>query len=289
VFKVIDMPDIPPNSQTFRTRFVDEIKFAGTERAFEKIRLVVQGYNDSGKKEILTQALTIQRASQRILLSLAPSLKSMNLYLRDISQAYTKSKTPLARNIYIKPLVEAGLLCSKMWQVMRPLYGLAEAGAHWFNTYHKHRIKKLHVVTLTFDPCLLIEKSGQGVIGMQTDDTLILANRELANKEEAKLPFPSKPRQELTPTDPIQFNGAVIQLITTDRLLTDRSLSVSQQRQISRIELVKDADDYVTQRARRAYIATVSQLERAFGFFFAAQVTNTPTKEQIDFLNKQLT
>jgi hypothetical protein len=76
----------------------------------------------------------------------------MNLYLRDISQAYTKSKTPLTHNIYIKPLVEAGLLNSKMWQVMRSLYGLAEAGAHWFNTYHKHRIEKLYIVTLTFDP-----------------------------------------------------------------------------------------------------------------------------------------
>jgi hypothetical protein len=105
---------------------------------------------------------------------------------------------------------------------------------------------------------------------MQTDDTLILANRELANKEDAELTFASKPRQELTPTDPIQFNGVVIQLITTDRSLTDRSLAISQQRQISRIELAKDADDYVTQRARGAYIVTVFQPERAFGFSSAA-------------------
>ena len=52
----------------FKARFVDEVKFAGTDKAYyEKSRLVVQGYDDRGKKEILTQSPTIQRASQRIL------------------------------------------------------------------------------------------------------------------------------------------------------------------------------------------------------------------------------
>jgi hypothetical protein len=43
----------------------------------------------------------------------------------------------------------------------------------------------------------------------------------------------------------------------------------------------------MAQRAPGAYIATVSQPERAFGFSFAAQVSGKPIEEQIDFLNKQ--
>ena len=138
VFEIVD--HIPPNSQVFKTRFVDEVKHAGTEKAFEKSRLVVQGYGDSGKDKILTQAPTIQRASQRILLSLAPSLyaQDMKLYLRDISQAYTQSQTQLTRDIYLKPPTELALQ-SKFLRLIQPLYGLAESGTHWYNTYHKDR------------------------------------------------------------------------------------------------------------------------------------------------------
>lgn len=193
VFEIVDY--IPPNSQVFKTRFVDEVKHAGTEKAFEKSRLVVQGYSDSGKDKILMQAPTIQRASQRILLSLAPSLyaQDMKLYLRDISQAYTQSQTQLTRDVYLKPPAELGLQ-SKFLRFIQPLYGLAESGTHWYNTYHKHHIKKLDMEDSTFDPCLLIKKHGNGVIGIQTDDTLLLANTALANKEEAALTFSSKPR-----------------------------------------------------------------------------------------------
>lgn len=50
---------------------------------------------------------------------------------------------------------------------------------------------------------------------------------------------------------------------------------------------VDSNDQYVAQRARAAYIATVSQPEAAFDFSFAAQVTGTPTKEQINQLDKR--
>ena len=91
VFEVVDIADLLADSQVFRSRFVDEVKFASIDKAYEKSRFVVQGYNDEGKSQILTQAPTIQRASQRIFLSLAPSFrqKGMKVYFRDISQAYT--------------------------------------------------------------------------------------------------------------------------------------------------------------------------------------------------------
>ena len=69
----------------------------------------------------------------------------------------------------------------------------------------------------TFDPCLLVEASNptKGVVGMQTDDTLILATDELANIEQAALCFPSKPRQELTTSYLIHFNSVLITLEST--------------------------------------------------------------------------
>ena len=141
-------------------------------------------YDDRGKKEILTQSPTIQRASQRILFGLAPSLCSngMNICLRDISQAYTQSSTHLSREVFIKPPGELSLLNNIMLKIIRPLYGLAEAGTHWFHTYHNHHVEKLNMITSTFDPCLLIDNSRRqnscSIVGLQTDDTLILADEE---------------------------------------------------------------------------------------------------------------
>jgi hypothetical protein len=73
----------------FNSRLVNEIKGKATGTPFEKPRLVIQAYNDEGKGKILTQSPTIQRASQRVIVALAPSLSEMNISLsiRDITQA----------------------------------------------------------------------------------------------------------------------------------------------------------------------------------------------------------
>jgi hypothetical protein len=59
--------------QIFKTRMVREIKNRST-KPIEKSRLVVQRYRDSEKEAILTQAPTIQRMSQRLILALGPTL-----------------------------------------------------------------------------------------------------------------------------------------------------------------------------------------------------------------------
>jgi len=81
--------------QIFKSRIVWEIKGKATATPFEKSRLVIQAYNDHGKEIILTQSPTIQRASQRLIIALAPTLieHGMTLWIRDITQAYVQSTT----------------------------------------------------------------------------------------------------------------------------------------------------------------------------------------------------
>ena len=71
VFKLVQFEDIPAGARVFNSRFVDEIKNAGTEKAFEKSRLVVQAYNDINKSLVLTQSPT-SHISRRILLTKSP-------------------------------------------------------------------------------------------------------------------------------------------------------------------------------------------------------------------------
>lgn len=40
-------------------------------------------------------------------------------------------------------------------KVIKPLYGISEASAHWFKIYYIYLINKLSLMDLTYDFCLL--------------------------------------------------------------------------------------------------------------------------------------
>lgn len=65
-----------------------------THKLYKKSLFMIQGYNDIKKTAFLTQALTIQWCSQRLLFSVLPALQiqKMKIILWDIMQAYTQSK-----------------------------------------------------------------------------------------------------------------------------------------------------------------------------------------------------
>jgi hypothetical protein len=54
VFEVVNPKDVTQGNRVFNSRFVNEIKNPGTDKAFEKSRLVVQAYNDLEKDLVLT-------------------------------------------------------------------------------------------------------------------------------------------------------------------------------------------------------------------------------------------
>jgi len=93
-----------------------------------------------------------------------------DLYLHDISQAYVQSTTLLNRDFYIRPPFELaqqlGLKEGSILRVVKPLYGVPEAGNHWFKTYHSHHVKELSIEQSTYDPCLLYSNGPFSVIGL---------------------------------------------------------------------------------------------------------------------------
>jgi len=69
----------------YGSRFVDTVKKECTPDAFEKSRLVVQGFNDN--HGFLTCAPTVQRASKRLLLALCACDPQLTLFTREVSHA----------------------------------------------------------------------------------------------------------------------------------------------------------------------------------------------------------
>ncbi|POS84537.1 hypothetical protein EPUL_004867 [Erysiphe pulchra] len=276
-FSIIDINQIPQSIRIFGSRWVDTIKNENMPMAFAKARLVIQGYNDSGKKEILTQSPTIQRASQD--------------YFINRSYVYVQATTPIRREIYTQPPAELGLDKSKILKIQKPLYGLAESGNHWYVTYHSHHTKTLGMTPSTYDSCLLYRNipsttinenfSPFGISGLQTDDTLFLANLSFAKLEQNKMTFLCKERERLTNNHNLKFNGSLIQL-------EKGTINLSQKSQCDKIKSAIDKNSYIAQRARGAYVATMCQPEATYDLSFAAQIRD-PQITDIQRLNRRLT
>ncbi|KAM4060975.1 reverse transcriptase (RNA-dependent DNA polymerase) [Hirsutella rhossiliensis] len=289
------------NYRIFRSRMVREVKGINT-KPYEKSRLVIQGHNDFEKTTLLTQSPTIQRVSQRLILAIAPGLLQnygITLSLRDITQAYPQSQTKLSRTIltYLPTELQGKYPNGTIIRVIKPLYGIAEAGVHWFRTYQQHHLEKLDMSTSTYDSCLLISNTGPdtlGIVGMQTDDTLILGTNNFSTREEEELQkaeFRSKPKTDITYGTTVDFNGARLTLLNNNPLKKG-SLLLQQKGQAAKMTTIdpKAIDRhqrYVEERARASYIASIAQPEASFDVSVAAQV-QTPEDKDYAILNKRL-
>jgi hypothetical protein len=71
------------------------------------------------------------------------------------------------------------------------------------------------MITSTYDLCLLIiiTENDFDIVGMQTDDTIILTDERFSTLKENELlnaKFTVKPKEKLTPDSSLIFNGCVL-------------------------------------------------------------------------------
>ncbi len=303
VFELITINAVLRDVRIFNFRLVDEIKHSKTNYVYEKSRLMIQIYNDHDNTLMLTQSFTIQRMSQRITLVLTACIISdCHFSLRNITQAYVQSKIFLNRKFFIRSLSELDLSKNSILRVVKSLYDVLETETHWFKTYQKHHKKKLSMIESRFDSCLLHISSIEfikfinhfEIMKLQIDDTLILANDDFAELEERKLArvaLTFKNREKLISTVTIKFNDDLI-------FLSHNSLLLTQSKQFDQIKLINLSfsinltsfreenrkmitlkDQYVVQRTRDVFIATVLQFEASFDLSFAAQIINFKEKD----------
>lgn len=70
---------------------------------------------------------------------------------------------------------------------MKLLYGVLEVGNHWFATYHIYHKNKLGIKEFIYNLYLLYSFGPFGMIGIQTDNILILANNNFAGKKKSAI------------------------------------------------------------------------------------------------------
>ncbi|KAI1000019.1 hypothetical protein K3495_g8177 [Podosphaera aphanis] len=119
---------------------------------------------------------------------------------------------------------------------------------------------------------------------MQNDDTLGISDTKFATQENIELQkakFSAKEKQFLDTNSPLLFNGCILSI------QADNVLFLQQKNQGERLKLVTNILEYIEQRARGAYLATICQPEASFDLSAAAQ-HKQPSKEDIARLNKRI-
>ena len=230
----------------FKSCLVHEIKEKATDKSYKKSRLVVQGYNNTEKTALLTQTPTIQHYSQRLLLSILLALrkKEMKIMLRDITQAYTQSKEELNRTVicHLPAKLKKRYTEGTVLRVVKPLYGLTEAGNYWFATYLNYHKEKLGIEMSPYDTCLLITKDGDenfGIAAFQTDDTLNVEMKGFMKKEETEImeaKFKAKTQTILEIGASGDFNGC-------RKIIKAESIMVIKKNQAEKLVLVDIKDN----------------------------------------------
>ncbi|CAG8982168.1 hypothetical protein HYALB_00003603 [Hymenoscyphus albidus] len=111
------------------------------------------------------------------------------------------------------------------------------------------------------------------MVGLQTDDSLILANALFAEREEVEFatanpPLKSKLREALTVEQPMDFNGSRITLQQDGSIVLTQKDKTEDRLKLAIIE------DHKALRALGAYISRVCQPEAACDLSFAVQITH---------------
>ena len=72
-------------------------------------------------------------------------------------------------------------------KVLKPLYRVLETGNYQFKTYYLYYVQQRHMDQSMYDPYLLQSNKPFGIVGLQTDNTLFLADETFVEVEQNKL------------------------------------------------------------------------------------------------------
>ena len=207
----------------------------------------------------------------------------------DVDQAYVQSPYRWGRVVYMRPPPELGLGPKVLLKLNRPIYGLADAGDHWYHSLERFIREELGLESVTVDVSLHKHHDAQtgtcgGLVATYVDDTLIAGDKTFEKKvaQIGEL-FDTKP----TSYDDLTFAG--MQLATTDY-----GFFASQTRAAAKLRPLPTEATYSEFKSRLMAAAwTVhTRPDVAFAVASLAQVTETMytrhKRLHLDSLNKTI-
>lgn len=154
------------------------IKNKGTVREVFKERYVVERHLNKEKNILVHNSTATSQQSIRLIMSIA-TIFGFEIWSEDMSQAYFQGAEQILRKFYIAGKSEFELEDDELLEIMRPIYGLADAGDYWHATFHRHLKEDLGMTTTASDMLLhfkRIQNTLWGMISTHVDDTLSAAD-----------------------------------------------------------------------------------------------------------------
>lgn len=287
---VVARADLPPGANIIKGRFVNALKHAGTAKEKAKGRFVAQGHKDKDKPFVVHNNPTLRQRSTKIIVS-ASAVLTFRVFSHDVNQSYLQSKDHLSREIYLQPRLADmdlfGLKEGECLHLLKPLYGICDAGDYWGITVASHIKEDLKMAPLTADPSLYYKMGPDtvdGLLGTYVDDSFLGGNEEFQEHTKKTLQrFYSKPRV----WDNLEFLGVSVRTIPGGV----RSFSLDQKDYILQLHaLPRKApfDSFVRARACFAWLGH-SRPDLCCAINRAAQVTErTYNDRHVSELNKAM-
>jgi Reverse transcriptase (RNA-dependent DNA polymerase) len=171
--------EVPTGANILNGRFVFIIKDVGTEKEIYKARYVVQGHRDKEKTSMVHHNTTATQQSTRLLIGLA-AIFGFRVCTHDVQQAYLQSAENLLRDVYLKPPAVLNLSSDTMLKLLRPLYGLCDAGDYWARTILDHLTKDVTLVQTVGDSGLFFQNMNRKLVALTASfiDDLLMAGTE---------------------------------------------------------------------------------------------------------------
>jgi Reverse transcriptase (RNA-dependent DNA polymerase) len=204
---------VPHDANVICTRIVLALKNYGTIDEVWKARLIIQGCLDDEAAEIVSDSAAVASFSVRIVLFLSV-LFELPLYVVDAAQAYLQSHN-ISRIIFARlPKEFRCRLQGWLFRILKPVYGIKESGAYWFDRYIKLWYS-IGLISSVIDICLMFRHGNghlDGAAALMTDDTLLcisdLFRREVQDMHQsAKIKLGKRPTLD---EGPLRFGGTHI-------------------------------------------------------------------------------
>ena len=136
---------------------------------------MVQGHPDREKDSLVHDSNNMKQSSIRLVTALAAIL-GFRIGGHDVSQAYLQSASKLIRDVFIKPKKEFELPPNGLLKLLKPLYGLPDAGDYWPVTFAQHIRDDLEMQRSVGDLALFfknVQGRLSGIAGTYADDSLL--------------------------------------------------------------------------------------------------------------------
>jgi hypothetical protein len=201
VFEIVLREEIPPGSNTLGGRYVLGLKDPGTDKERWKARFVVQGHKDLMKHAIVHDTATLSQRGARMIFAMA-AIFGWKVWTEDVRQAYIQTTGRLVRDVFLTNLhgaeAELNLKPHEALRLLRPLYGLTEAGDLWNAEFTSQYRDKFGMEELQSEPALYAKFAKdviRGITGLYVDDTLSAGTDEYEAWTKKQNAYETQPRE----------------------------------------------------------------------------------------------